>query len=137
MNEINEIKEPSTEINEKLTNDELIERFAKIHNMTKEAAAELVGGDSDEETLKKIQDFTIEKINSSTVKLNRAQRRAFKKKYGHNPPVLQTTPQEQQDVINDTAKKLAYIDLIQKLRALNAKKAKENEENGEITDETD
>ena len=136
MSEIDEVKEPVIEVDESLTNKELVERFAKIHNMTIEAATELIGGESNEETLKKIQDFTVDKINSSTVKLNRAQRRAFKKKYGHNPPVVNATLQEQQEVINDTARKLTYIDLIQKLRALNAKKEKENEENGEITDET-
>lgn len=136
MSEIDEVKEPVIEVDESLTNKELVERFAKIHNMTIEAATELIGGESNEETLKKIQDFTVDKINSSTVKLNRAQRRAFKKKYGHAPPVVNATLQEQQEVINDTARKLTYIDLIQKLRALNAKKEKENEENGEITDET-
>ena len=137
MSEIDEVKEPVIEVDESLTNKELVERFAKIHNMTIEAATELIGGESNEETLKKIQDFTVDKINSSTVKLNRAQRRAFKKKYGHNPPVVNATLQEQQEVINDTARKLTYIDLIQKLRALNAKKEKENEENGEIANETD
>ena len=137
MSEIDEVKEPVIEVDESLTNKELVERFAKIHNMTIEAATELIGGESNEETLKKIQDFTVDKINSSTVKLNRAQRRAFKKKYGHTPPVVNATLQEQQEVINDTARKLTYIDLIQKLRALNAKKEKENEENGEIANETD
>ena len=136
MSEINEVKEPSTEVNEKLSREELIERFATIQGISKEEALEKVGADTEYEILKKIQDFTIEKINSTQVKLNRAQRRALQKKYGKNA-TLEMTPQQQMEAINETAKKLNYIDLIQKLRKLNEQKAKENDENGETTDEAD
>ena len=136
MSEINEVKEPSTEVNEKLSREELIERFAAIQGISKEEALEKVGADTEYEILKKIQDFTIEKINSTQIKLNRAQRRALQKKYGKNA-TLEMTPQQQMEAINETAKKLNYIDLIQKLRKLNEQKAKENDENGETTDEAD
>ena len=136
MSEINEVKEPSTEVNEKLSREELIERFATIQGISKEEALEKVGADTEYEILKKIQDFTIEKINSAQIKLNRAQRRALQKKYGKNA-TLEMTPQQQMEAINETAKKLNYIDLIQKLRKLNEQKAKENDENGETTDEAD
>ena len=136
MSEINEVKEPSTEVNEKLSREELIERFAAIQGISKEEALEKVGADTEYEILKKIQDFTIEKINSTQIKLNRAQRRALQKKYGKNA-TLEMTPQQQMEAINETAKKLNYIDLIQKLRKLNEQKAKENDENGETTDKAD
>jgi len=53
---------------------------------------------------------------------NRAERRALAKKLGKKG-------REQVDVIAETAEKLNYIDLIQKLRELNAKK--EMEDNGD------
>jgi len=39
--------------------------------------------------------------------------------------------------VSETAKKLNYIDLIQKLRKLNEEKAKENDNDAETTNETD
>ena len=132
--EINEVKEPTSEVNEKLNVKELIERFAAIQGISYEEAEAKIGADTEEDILKNIQNFTTEKIKSSEIKLNRAQRRALQKKYGKNA-VLQMTTQEQQEVINETAKKLNYIDLIQKLRKLNEQKAKENED-GETIDET-
>ncbi len=133
-NSTNEVKEPSDEINEQLNARELIERFAAIQGISYEEAEIKIGASTPEEILKNIQDFTTEKIKASEIKLNRAQRRALQKKYGKNA-VLQATAQEQQDVINETARKLNYIDLIQKLRKLNEQKAKEND-NGETTNET-
>ena len=134
--EINEVKEPTTEINEKLTKEELIERYAKIQQISIEQAREEVGAPTEEEILKKIQDKTIEKINSTRVPMNRAQRRALKKKVGAKKYAEMVA--ESGDVVgavSETAKKLNYIDLIQKLRKLNEKK--ENEENGETTTEDD
>ena len=136
MSEINEVKEPTEEVNEKLSIDELIERYAKIQNISIEEATEQVGADTPEEVLKKIQDKTIEKINSTRVPMNRAQRRALKKKVGAKKYAEMVA--ESGDVVgavSETAKKLNYIDLIQKLRKLNEKK--ENEENGETTTEDD
>lgn len=117
-----------------LTVDELVARFALIQNISKEEAREQVGADTPEEVLKKIQDKTIEKINSTRVPMNRAQRRALKKKVGAKKYAEMVA--ESGDVttaISQTAQKLNYIDLIQKLRKLN----KEKEENGETIIEDD
>ena len=132
MSEINEIKEPTEEVNEKLSVDELIERYAKIQNISVEQAKEEIGAPTEEEVLKKIQDKTIEKINSKRVPMNRAQRRALKKKVGAKKYAEMVA--ESGDIttaVSETAAKLNYIDLIQKLRKLN----KEKEENGTVIDE--
>lgn len=132
MSEINEIKEPITEINQHPSCEELIERYAKIQNISIEQAREDVGAPTEEEILKKIQDKTIEKINSTRVPMNRAQRRALKKKIGAKK--YAEIVAEGSDVVgavSETAKKLNYIDLIQKLRKLN----EENEKNGTTTTE--
>ena len=132
MSEINEIKEPTEEVNEKLSVDELIERYAKIQNISIEQAKEEVGAPTEEEVLKKIQDKTIEKINSTRVPMNRAQRRALKKKVGAKKYAEMVVESgDVTGVISETAAKLNYIDLIQKLRKLN----KEKEENGTVIDE--
>ena len=117
-----------------LTVDELVARFALIQNISKEEAREQVGADTPEEVLKKIQDKTIEKINSTRVPMNRAQRRALKKKVGAKKYAEMVA--ESGDVVgavSETAKKLNYIDLIQKLRKLNEQK--ETEENGKTATE--
>jgi hypothetical protein len=132
MSEINEIKEPTSKTNEPLSCEELIERYAKIQNISIEQAREDVGAPTEEEILKKIQDKTIEKINSTRVPMNRAQRRALKKKIGAKKYAEMVA--ESGDVVgavSETAKKLNYIDLIQKLRKLN----EENEKNGTTTTE--
>ena len=134
MSEINEVKEPTTETNEHLSCEELIERYANIQNISIEQAQAEIGAPTEEEILKKIQDKTIEKINSTRVPMNRAQRRALKKKVGAKKYAEMVA--ESGDVttaISETAAKLNYIDLIQKLRKLN----KEKEENGTIIDEND
>lgn len=125
--ETNEVKEPTTEINEKLTKEELIERYAKIQNISIEQAQEEVGAPTEEEILKKIEDKTIEKINSTRVPMNRAQRRALKKKVGTKKYAEMVN--ESGDVVgavSETAKKLNYIDLIQKLRKLNEEKGEQD-----------
>lgn len=132
MSEINEVKEPTEEINEKLTVDELIERYAKIQNISIEQAKEEIGAPTEEEILKKIQDKTIEKINSTRVPMNRAQRRALKKKVGAKKYAEMVAESgDVTGIISETAAKLNYIDLIQKLRKLN----KEKEEDGTVIDE--
>ena len=131
--EINEVKEPTTEINEKLTKEELIERYAKIQQISIEQAQEEVGAPTEEEILKKIEQKTIEKINSTRVPMNRAQRRALKKKVGAKKYAEMVT--DSGDVVgavSETARKLNYIDLIQKLRKLNEEKAKEIKEDGDF-----
>lgn len=124
-----EYNEAKSNIELPQTND-LVKRFAEIQGMTYEEAEKLVRGDTDEETMKKITDFTVQKINGG-VKLNRAQRRALAKKNKGNK--AKTAQKSQIDEINETATKLNYIDLIQKLRKLNEEKAKENEEDGTAT----
>lgn len=112
---------------------ELIEHFAEARGISIEEAREKIGADTEDEIMRNITNFTIEKINQSAPKLNRAQRRALAKKHkgkGKKFP----TPQEQMDEINETAKKLNYIDLIQKLRKLNEEKAKENEDEAATED---
>jgi ribosomal protein L19E len=132
--EVNEVKEPTENVNEHLSREELIERYAQIQKISIEQAQEEVGAPTEEEILKKIQDKTIEKINSTRVPMNRAQRRALKKKVGAKKYAEMVS--ESGDVVeavSETAKKLNYIDLIQKLRKLN----KEKQENGEAIDEDD
>ena len=134
MSEINKVKEPTEEVNEKLSVEDLIKRYATIQNISIEEAKEQVGAETEEEVLKKIQEKTIEKINSTRVPMNRAQRRALKKKVGAKKYAEMVA--ESGDVttaISQTAQKLNYIDLIQKLRKLN----KEKEENGETIIEDD
>ena len=109
--------------------NDLIKRFAEIQGITYAEAEALVGAETDDEIMKKITDFTVTKINGG-VKLNRAQRRALAKKNKGNK--AQAIQKSQIDEINETAIKLNYIDLIQKLRKLNEEKAKENEEDGNL-----
>lgn len=128
MEEINEVKEPSTEVNQKPTRQELIERYATIHQISYEEAELQVGAPTEEEILKNIEEKTLEKIRSTQVPMNRAQRRALKKKVGAKKYAeMVANGGDAVSVINETAQKLNYIDLIQKLRKLN----KEKEENGE------
>ena len=111
--------------------NELIKRFAEIQGITYEEAEEKIGAPTDEEILKKIEQFTLQMINErSKQKLNRAQRRALEKKVGKKKfAEIYNTDEGAVDAISDTTRKLGYIDLIQKLRALNEKNEKENEIN--------
>ena len=129
MSEINKIKEPTTEVTETPTKEELIKRFAKIQNISVEEATKWIGADTVEEVLSNIQEKTLEKIRSTQPPMNRAQRRALKKKLGSKKYAEMVA--EGGDVVSavsETAKKLNYIDLIQKLRTLNEKKENENNE---------
>lgn len=116
----------------KLTNDELIERYADINNLTLEEAYNEIGAPTAEEILKNIEEKTLEKIRESQPPMNRAQRRALKKKVGAKKYAEMVASGEVVETIADTAKKLNYIRLIQNLRELNEKKQKENED-GETT----
>ena len=136
MSEINEIKEPTTEVNEKLSAKELIERYAKLYDISIEQAKQEIDAPTEEEILENINKRTIEYIRSKQPPMNRAQRRALKKRIGAKK--YAQVQAENGDVISavtDTAAKLSYIDLIQKLRKLNEQK--ENENNGETTTEDD
>lgn len=132
--DINEVKEPTTEVNQPLTRQELIERYATIQKISYEEAELQVGAPTEEEILKKIEEKTLEKIRNTQIPMNRAQRRALKRKVGAKKYAEMVA--ESGDVttaISETAAKLNYIDLIQKLRKLN----KEKEEDGTIIDEDD
>lgn len=134
MSEINEVKEPTTEVNENLTVDELIRRYAEIHEISYEEAKSQVGAPTEEEILKNIQEKTLEKIRSFNPPMNRAQRRALKKKVGAKKYAeLTANNDDAVSVITETAKKLSYVDLIQKLRKLN----EEKKNNGETISEDD
>lgn len=127
---INEIIEPSTEINEKPSSKELIERYASVQNISYEEAEAIVGGASEEEILKNIEEKTLEKIRNSQAPMNRAQRRALKKKIGTKKyNQMFANDNDAVEAINETAAKLNYIDLIQKLRKLNEQKEAEENEN--------
>lgn len=120
MSKVNEIKEPTTEINQK---PDLIGRFAEANGISREEAENLVKADTDAEILEKIKKFTVEKINKNTPPLNREQRRALAKQMKKQKGKVSKAATNN---IAETTKKLNYIDLIQKLRELNAKKENEN-----------
>ena len=129
MSEINEVKEPTTEITETPTKEELVKRFAEIQNISIEEAEKWVGAETTEEVLANIQEKTLEKIRSTQPPMNRAQRRALKKKLGSKKYAEMIAESgDTVGAVSETAKKLNYIDLIQKLRALNEKKEKEKNE---------
>lgn len=74
------------------------------------------------ETLEAVETMIKNDINKEAIpKMNRAQRRALAKKIGKHD-------RDQLGTISETAKKLTYINLIQKLRELNEEKENENYE---------
>ena len=128
-----EVKEPITEIDEKPTTEEVIKRYAEIHQISIEEAQSQVGANTIDEILKNIQDKTLEKIRSQQLPMNRAQRRALKKKMGAKKYAeMAAEGGDVMETVSETAKKLNYIDLIQKLRKLNEEK--ENEDYGDSGD---
>ena len=134
MSEINEVKGPTTQVSEKLSAQELIERYAKLYDISIEQAKQEIDAPTEDEILENINKRTIEYIRSKQPPMNRAQRRALKKRMGAKK--YAQVQAENGDVISavtDTAAKLSYIDLIQKLRKLN----EEKEKNGETTTEDD
>ena len=117
-----------TEVNELPSREDLIKRFAEVQQLTPEDAEKLIGADTTEEILKNISAFTVAKINSQYKPRNRAERRKQAKKQGKNNV-------SRVETVADTAQKLNYIDLIQRLRALNEKREKEGEINYEDSTE--
>ena len=130
---MDELEEQNSEINEKPSRDELVQRYAKIQNITIEQAEQEVGAPTDYEVLKNIEEKTLEKIRNTRVPMNRAQRRALKKKVGAKKYAEMVANGDVVEAVSETAKKLNYKDLIQKLRKLNEEK--ENNNNGETTTE--
>ena len=119
---ITDEKESNSEINEKLSRDELIQRYAEIQNITIEQAEQEVGAPTDYEVLQNIEEKSLEKIRKTQVPMNRAQRRALKKKVGSKKYAEMVANGDVVETVSETAKKLNYIDLIQKLRKLNEEK---------------
>lgn len=79
---------------------------------------------TDQDNIEEIVEETTSAIEDKTNQLqfhNRAQRRAFAKKLGKSGRAKMGT-------ISETAKKLTYINLIEKLRKLNEEKENENYE---------
>ena len=79
---------------------------------------------TDQNNIEEIVEETTSAIEDKTNQLqfhNRAQRRAFAKKLGKSGRAKMGT-------ISETAKKLTYINLIEKLRKLNEEKENENYE---------
>lgn len=78
------------------------------------------------ETLEAVEQMITSNIEEkSKPNMNRAQKRAFLHKMGKHG-------REQLGLIGDTAKKLNYIDLIQKIDALNKKNKEKNEDADEV-----
>ena len=135
----------TNEINESFVTDdvaiqsteEIIDRFAAINGMSREdamIALKVATTSSPEYTLASIEKYTLNKINSKRVPMNREQRRALKKKVGAKKYAEMIAEEGNAvEAIAETAKKLNYIDLIQKLRKIN----EENEKNGKYNDEED
>ena len=109
----------------KLTKEQLLKRFSEAQGVSNEEAINLIGGETADDVMANIRKFTQEKIREQMPPMNRAQRRAWEKKQRRNKKRTKSTAEQ----ITDTAEKLNYIDLIQKLRVLNEKKEKEIKEN--------
>ena len=92
--------------------------------MNNNEEAFVTGLTTDQDNIDTIVEETTSAIENKSEQLqfhNRAQRRAFAKKLGKSGRAKMGT-------ISETAKKLTYINLIQKLRELNEKKENENYE---------
>ena len=94
---------------------EIISRLAMLYGISEKDAKDIVGDGTDEEVSSRITQYITERIRAAA-HFNREQRRAIKKK-----------TKSEAELISNTSKKFAYIDLIQKLRELNEKKENENE----------
>ena len=103
------------------TRDGLIQRFAQVQQISTEEAEKMIGAETPQEILQNIKKFTQNKIKSSMGHMNRAQRRAAARKKGKKG-------KQAVDAVTETAIKINYIDLIQKLRALNKKREEEENE---------
>lgn len=103
-----------------LTTENLLERYAQVEGVSLNEAADQIGADTVEEMLAKIKKLNEEKISQQFAPMNRKQRRMFAKKNKG------TT-----DTVSEFAKKLAYINMIQKLREMNEKENEANEDSTE------
>lgn len=112
---------------ENLSKEQLLVRFAEAQGVSEEEATNLVGGETADDVLNNIKEFTRKKIQENMPPMNRAQRRAWLKR---NKRRIKSKA----ETIAETAQKLNYIELIKSLRELNEKKQKEIEENESATE---
>ncbi len=112
---------------ENLSKEQLLARFAEAQGVSEEEATNLVGGETADDVLNNIKEFTRKKIQENMPPMNRAQRRAWLKR---NKRRIKSKA----ETIAETAQKLNYIELIKSLRELNEKKQKEIEENESTTE---
>lgn len=112
---------------------DLIDRYAHVNCISYEEAEQQIGAITEEEILAKIKQKSIEKINATRAPANREQRRALRKKLGAKKYAEMLA--ENGDIVrsvSETARKLNYIDLIQRLQKINNE---EKNEDGETTTE--
>lgn len=123
--------EQNTETNVKPTIEDVIRKYSEVNQISIEEAESQVGADTIDRVLKNIQDKTLEKIRSQHPPMNRAQRRALKKKVGSQKYAQMVVDQQDEiGAVTQTAVKLNMINLIQKLRKLNEEK--ENKDDGNL-----
>ena len=112
-------------------NNDILKNVASKINITEEEAEQkLTEMLNDPESLDTVQaqiNKDIETRQEALRPMNREQRRRLMKKAGK-------AGRQQMSSINDTAKKLNYINLIQQLRELNKKKENENYEDSNEDD---
>ena len=110
------------QINDKPTLEQVKKRFSEVTGLTPEEVEKEIGAATEEEVLRNIQEYTRKQIQARMPTMNRAQRRALAKKQGKK-----TLSKTATDAIAETTKKINYIDLIQKIQALNKKREEEGE----------
>lgn len=117
---------------ENLTREQLIKRFAEAQGVTEQQAEQMIGAETAQDILVNIKKFTEKKLRQAMPPMNRAQRRAWQKKHRHNKNKKVNQPVA--ETITETAEKLNYISLIEKLRKLNERIEKEIDENENSTE---
>lgn len=111
-------------MNEQINNDIIKNLAARTEVSEEEAERKLTETLNDPENLESVQkqiDKMIAKRQAAAKPMNREQRRRLMKKAGK-------AGRQQMASINETTKKLNYINLIEQLRELNKKKENENYE---------
>lgn len=106
-----------------MENKDVIQEFADTLKITYTEAEAMVGAETVDEVLDNIKKYNENKITENMPKLNRKQRRALAKKMKNKDNAFNNLELK---TIADTAKQIDYIDLIQRLQALNKKKEEEN-----------
>lgn len=106
---------------------ELIKRFAEVQHISESEAETLISGETVEDIMKNIKAFNLKKIYEKLPPLNREQKRKLLKQLG-------AKGKEDINTVSNTATKLNYINMIQKLRKLNEQQSKENENGNTIKD---